>query len=292
MNSGVYAVLVTYNPDINQLKRSISSLLLQVEEVVIVNNSDYEIEVSGISERIIIVENGHNLGIATAQNIGTDLAISRGAKYIVQSDQDSIFPEKMVTMLLSTFNSLIVKGVNVGIVCPNHYDSSNFDFYKRESSTISRIKFENARIVSETLSSGSLLSKEMIEECGKLNDDLFIDIVDWEYCWRARDKGYEVVRLDTVAFAHKAGMDTKKIFGKKIAVIPSPIRHYYHTRNAVFLLKESYVPLKWKYIQVVKILLKPFIIPLFYDHKAYRMNMLFKGFIHGIQGKLGKLNRS
>jgi rhamnosyltransferase len=38
------------------------------------------------------------------------------------------------------------------------------------------------------LSSGFFYSREVIEKIGLKNEDLFIDLVDWEWCWRARSK--------------------------------------------------------------------------------------------------------
>ena len=46
------------------------------------------------------------MGIAKAQNIGMEKAYNDGADYVLQLDQDSIFEEKGVINLLSSFESL------------------------------------------------------------------------------------------------------------------------------------------------------------------------------------------
>ena len=56
-------------------------------------------------------------------------------------------------------------------------------------------KFTNEKehnFVSYTISSGSLIRKEVFEEVGLMNEDLFIDFVDNELCWRAKFFGYKI----------------------------------------------------------------------------------------------------
>ena len=74
----VAAIIVSYNPDSN-LFDSINLLLNQVEKVIIVDNGSKEKYVKYIKsineDKIEIILNKENLGVATALNIGVRKAL-------------------------------------------------------------------------------------------------------------------------------------------------------------------------------------------------------------------------
>ncbi len=71
-----------------------------------------------------------------------------------------------------------------------------------------------------------------------MEDSLFIDAVDSEYCWRIRHNGFLVIKNNDALLAHKLGDGKKKILGFLYVGVPSPIRHYYQVRNTLLLFEE------------------------------------------------------
>ncbi|MCV5640800.1 glycosyltransferase family 2 protein, partial [Escherichia coli] len=59
--------------------------------------------------------------------------------------------------------------------------------------------------VDSTLSSGSLIPKNSWLILGRMKDELFIDAVDHEYCWRLRAAGFKVIRNKNALLAHRLG---------------------------------------------------------------------------------------
>jgi len=47
-----------------------------------------------------------------------------------------------------------------------------------------------------------------------MNEDLFIDWVDFEWCWRARKKGYKIIGNANVVITHQLG-DAAVTIGRK-----------------------------------------------------------------------------
>ena len=74
-----------------------------------------------------VIENGQNLGIAGAQNIGIKEAIELGADFICLFDQDSIVPKNYVNQMIQNFNELRDK--KVGLITPKIFDSLYAQFY-------------------------------------------------------------------------------------------------------------------------------------------------------------------
>ncbi|WP_307963891.1 hypothetical protein [Shigella flexneri] len=105
-----------------------------------------------------------------------------------------------------------------------------------------------------------------------MKDELFIDAVDHEYCWRLRAAGFKVIRNKNALLAHRLGDGRFKILNILSVGLPSPFRHYYATRNIFLLLNKNYVPIYWKISSLVKLIGKVFYI-------LFSFQMVIKGYI-------------
>lgn len=74
--------------------------------------------------------------------------------------------------------------------------------------------------------------------------------------------------------------------------MPSPVRHYYHTRNMIHMLFRNYVPLKFKISNIVKLIMKLFIYPFAFEDGKERFSYLVKGVWHGFNGKFGRIDKT
>lgn len=290
MTQRTYAVLVTYNPNVEKIKLAVPNFLKQVDYVVICNNSSFEINFS--LENIHVFNFHDNLGIAKAQSIGMDWAFNNGADFILLLDQDSEPTDGMVHRLVSSYNSLRSNGVNVGLVGIQMFNKSTSSLNHARLSKGKAIKGTPYRIVSESVSSGSLIPRSVYQEVGGMDDKLFIDGVDLEYCWRIRAHGYLVIKNTSAFLNHRLGDRQKRILGLILVNFhDDPIRHYYLSRNVIHLMSRSYAPLRWKLSSCCKVLFKLIFYPIFLDHGRARFGYMIKGIYAGISGKYGRIDK-
>lgn len=290
----IVTVLVTYNPDVVVLKKNIESLLLQTDSVVICNNSSGSVsdEILSLSERIFAIEFGTNIGIAAAQSAGMQKAFEHlNADFVLQMDQDSIPNSDMVSLLLETYNNLKpmeTKIGSIGLVGPLDYDRITLQKNDKRARQGANIPNTSYKEITYTLSSGSLISKQAYDVVGGMDDNLFIDAVDYEYCWRLKANGFICVRNDLAMIGHRLGDGRMKILSFLSVGVPSPLRHYYAVRNTFLLSKRSYVPFGWKCKNLVGILFKLFFYPFCLPDGRERLRFISLGIVDGIKGKVGK----
>lgn len=125
-------------------------------------------------------------------------------------------------------------------------------------------------------------------DVGRMDDSLFIDFVDTEWCIRARSRGYRVVGIPWVKMQHELGEEPIRALGRSYPM-HSPVRHYYLFRNAVALLKRSYVPWTWKSTELVKLPVRLVIYALFAPDARAHLTMALRGIRHGWVGRMGML---
>lgn len=286
----VYSLITTYQPEIENLKRLVENLSMQTDFVVISNNSSFEIhpeEFTNISP-VYVINFGKNLGIAEAQTIGMKWGFENGANFILQMDQDSTPHEDMVEQLLKCYQDMSEAGLSPGLVGVLDYDKVTGEVNKARVKKGTRIR-DDYYDVDSTLSSGSLIPKHAWEVVGGMRNDLFIDAVDHEYCWRLRYAGFKIIRNKKALLAHRLGDGRFKIMGLVSVGMPSPFRHYYATRNIFLLLKEKHVPIFWKFSSLIKLFGKVIFYPIFLPNGKERLSFFLRGIRDGLNGNSGMM---
>ena len=91
--------------------------------------------------------------------------------------------------------------------------------------------------------------------------------------------------------AHELGGEPVRVFGRQYPS-HSPVRHYYLFRNAVALIKRSYIPWTWKSTELVKFPFRLAIYGLFLQPRLSHLRMAFVGIWHGLIGRMGPLDQS
>ncbi|QKJ36926.1 glycosyltransferase family 2 protein [Pseudomonas sp. MPDS] len=289
MSRRVAVILTVYNPEVNELAANLHSYSGQVDLVVLTDNSDVTLvqqQVNELSEKfsnVYLNQLAENMGIAKAQNLGVEVARKLGCTFFIEMDQDTKLPENYVRSLLQRFDQLDEGRKIVGGIGPVALKKDTNDVYH------GRKRAAGCTTVEYTLSSGFLIPLYAFERVGRKNEDLFIDFVDWEWCWRSRAAGLNVFIDTSLEIAHMLGDGHKNFLGFQIGV-PSPIRHYYQYRNFLYLFGKRYVPWRWKLKYSLIMTLKIFVFFLIFDQKRRRLGFVFKGIKDGILRKVGKLD--
>src|SRR5690606_10075289 len=99
--------------------------------------------------------------------------------------------------------------------------------------------------VDYVIASGCLIPFDVIETVGGMQEELFIDYVDIEWGLRAQHQGLQSLGVCAAVMQHQLGEKPIRFRGRLIPV-HSPLRHYYHFRNAVWLYRQSWLRKDWK----------------------------------------------
>jgi rhamnosyltransferase len=303
----VSAVLVTYNPNQAGLYASVQAVADQVSELFIVDNAsvnfspDWVDKLKGKSvARLHLLPQSDNLGIGAAHNIGIRQARTRGSAFVLLLDQDSQVEPGMVARLRSTYTELAEKGVLVAALGPQFRDSDNGTlsrFKKVGVLGFTHLDCNSASPVVEAdvlVSSGSLLPLTAIETVGLMDEGLFIDHVDTEWCFRAKAKGFRIFGVCDAVMTHALGEQRKEIWflRKRTVYFHYPFRYYYMFRNSMLLYRRSYMPWGWKLADIAfrfkSVVL--FIFSLIAPNRFACLSMMMLGLIDGLKGVSGKRN--
>ena len=243
------AVLVSFNPDPEQLRRNIEALKVQVDEIVVVDNSPIEFDVFPINHYIWLPENA---GVGRAQNLGVQRAIQLGADQVLFSDQDSHFYPDAVRTLSEALQS----GSEVAAVGPVYRElNSNqlSSFFLLRGLGVERT-FGASLNLGQTvktdflISSGMLMKVSAFYDVGEMREDYFIDYVDTEWCIRAISLGYTLLGVGGEMMSHQLGRACVKVWlGRwKSIAIHDEGRYYYIFRNGMWLIRDPVASLAWK----------------------------------------------
>ena len=89
--------------------------------------------------------------------------------------------------------------------------------------------------------SGSAVSAVTFAVAGKMDEDFFIDFVDFEWCFRCRRHNVPINVVPTAVMYHSIGERSAR-FGIIRSSIHSATRSYYKMRNAMLLFRKSTGP--------------------------------------------------
>lgn len=290
--SDVLSIIVTYNPeDITRLN-SVIEVVSKNSDTIIVDNSDDFFSIINLKENILstnfFFQLLENKGIAFAQNIGFEKAINGNYKFVLLLDDDSIPNKSFIENLIKAHNELtsIYGNHKVGSVSARPLVVTNTKTIDLSNIKINQIdKYTSYSLMN---SSGTLISTDVIKVVGNMDEGLFIDLVDFDWGWRAISKKYDHFLCRDIFFEHILGLGTFTIFGINISS-GSPIRNYYSYRNCIIMLKKVYVPFWWKTSTFLKMPFKIMYQILFLDSKLVRLKYIYKGIVSGILGEMGKI---
>ena len=260
-NERVEAIIVLYNPDLSRFYDCIESVCNQVKRVIVVdNNSKNSNQVKVWLEENVpnatFISLINNFGIGFALNRAID-SLDSSTKWVLTLDQDSIVPQKLV----QTFRKhLSIQ--NLAVLCPRVIDMRRYN--KPEKKMMEYPVSE----VSHCIQSGSLFNVNILRNVGGFNEWLFIDYVDYEYCYRVIQAGYKIYRVNDLVLNQEFGnlhdskfkniylalwAVTKINLFKKLSYVPeiSNWRMFYTVRNRIYCLQYFSVQQKIKEICVI-----------------------------------------
>ncbi|MGA3233944.1 glycosyltransferase [Lactiplantibacillus pentosus] len=186
----VAALIVTYNPDVELLKKNIKATSANVGDnyLIVDNGSKNLIEILNAVGKEHVLNLNSNKGIAAAQNAGFRRLQTQSYDWVLLLDQDSVIPLDLVSRMeaMPQF-SLSDTGI-IAAAFDNH-------------------SYVNQGIIEKknVIASGGLIKANAWSESGGMDDDLFIDFVDFDFDARVLAAGYKIYQNTDIVMQHEIG---------------------------------------------------------------------------------------
>ena len=286
-----FVVIVAFYPDHARLLE-LCNVLGRDANVVIVDNTPDATYSADLQAACWISMNG-NKGIAAAQNAGIRAAISRGAQTVAFFDQDSM-PEVQTLPTLIAALGRPPHGV-VAPICLNEQTGDEYPPFRFNrwgwAEPVPVGSNRKNTPVDLIISSGSVAAVDVFDNAGLMDEDFFIDQVDFEWCIRCRKAGIPITVVGTAAMRHSIGNPVEKS-GAVVTYVHNPVRAYYRLRNALLLLRKPHVPLIYSFHQIISALLHHVLELRSSPDRAKHIRLGLRALVDGIIGVRGKLGGS
>lgn len=258
----VYDNLLTYYPDLECL------YVIDNSEKV---NSKLVKRINKLSKIKYICHYG-NKGIAYSLNEVLKLCNGK-YQWLLTMDQDSSFKTNLFSDYLNCLDRLPA----------NIYGLTSLI---TESADISQDR--SMKLIKKCITSGTFINIAIALKVGGFDEKLFIDEVDFEFCYRGNIYGYKLLQYQRNIMNHIIGNPVEGSFlGKKfLSMNHNYIRDYYIIRNRLYVSRK-YPQLKHEYwISCIKDAIKIFLVE---NDKKRKFKFMLKGYLDYRRGKMGRL---
>ncbi|MBD5547211.1 MAG: glycosyltransferase [Lachnospiraceae bacterium] len=264
----IAGVVVFYNPKESEINH-ILGYIEKIDIFVVIDNSKEPIKntldsiLSSYQKKVQYRHFPNNIGLCAGFNYGIKTSSENGCDWTLLMDSDS----ELINDIIEEYKK--VNTDKVAVIAPIHIHDRSKD---KPYNGVKEIKW--------AMTSGCLYNNNIFNEIRGFNEDLFVDGLDIDYCYRAREHGYKIMECGNALLQHyPAETHTISILGKKIIKYgkSSPWRYYLQVKSLVWIFLRyrhfsDFIFLIWKWIKMV----------LFFDYKGeYFINMK-KGVVDGL----------
>jgi GT2 family glycosyltransferase len=250
-------VTVTYNSG-TVLKEFMESVLKQDHQdfiLYVVDNDSADDTLEQLSaykdERIKLIANDANLGVATGNNQGIEAGIADDCDYILLINNDTVFEESLLSKMLSVS---IQKEVSMVTIKMMYHDEPNkiwyaggflnkWKGYKHNHRGINEEdsgQYDKEEIVTYAPTCCVLFRKEVFQEVGLVDDKYFVYFDDVDLFYRILIHGkHQLYYYPHVHFLHKEGSITKSSQKEGERVYLGEFFIKQNTKNQVYYLRKQ-----------------------------------------------------
>jgi rhamnosyltransferase len=292
----VTAVIVVYRPNFDDLTAAIKAIVPQVGLLLLIDNGGLGSFCVTTNHNIEVISMGRNVGIAAAQNTGIKRATSLGAEYVLLLDQDSVAAPDMVRCLLSGLEERKSEGAKVAACGPRYLLGNSHEasaFLVAGAVMLRATTGDQGRETTACdflIASGMLIPMQTLTTVGLMDDSLFIDHVDTEWCFRASSLGFRCFGVSKAFMRHRLGQSCRSVgFWGRRRQLPRhvPFRYYFIVRNSILLRRRSYMPPAWRRHDCIRLAG----LMLFHSFSAKggfcALRMSIRGLVDGLLGRSG-----
>lgn len=301
--SDIAAVLVTYHPHAATLQAALHALGGQVGRVYVVDNTAtpgacpwFAALLHSAPVPVQLLTQSHNVGLGGAHNVGIRVARAQGARWVLLLDQDSRLEPDAVARLRRAALALQAQGQRLAAVglqyrAEDAQEWSGFVRFGRLHLNHHRASAAQPLVAADFLiSSGTLIPVAVLDDIGLMDEDLFIDHVDTEWCLRARSRGYQLFGVYGARMIHALGDKRWRVWLGRWRHLPlhQPFRYYYIFRNNALLLRRADLSPHWKRITYLRHLYLALFCAVPTGPWLQRLRMIVLGLQDARQQRLGR----
>lgn len=267
------AVVVLFNPDAREIN-NIKSYISVVGQIIILDNSqndNFNLIKNNLFEYkdlIVYRRFKENIGLAKALNIGIHHLFELGYEWALVMDSDSSFLSNVVEEYRDYLEH--EPGIDtVAILAPVH-------IYDRSKAT----EFDGNRLVDWAMTSGCLFNIKIFIKNNGFNENLFVDGLDIDYCYKIAEKGYQTIQCGHALLKHFPGSTQSfRLFHKELFRYgsASPDRYYLQSKALVWIILRYHRPKEY-----IRLLSKWGKIILLFKNKKQYIDMMLKGSKEGV----------
>lgn len=289
----ICAIITAYCPD-DYFPERVRCIRAQVGLVILVVDGGGRPNIANILKNlfqndssIIVSPLSENMGIATALNVGISIAKQRKYKWVLTLDDDTIAESDMMKNLIESWHIVTKQGGKpialMGMLSKDAYTGNVDD----------NCKYNNNFFVEKRgiITSGSLMSLDTYDAIGSFREEFFIDSVDYDYCMRARAKGYRIIKICKIGMIHSLGRAEEYNIGwfKVQTTNHSTVRRYYMYRNSTVLARDYFMRDPLYSLAVFFFQLKTLFVVLFLEKdKSMKLKFMLQGVMDGWRKRMGK----
>lgn len=239
-----YALITLYHPDA-ACAENVRRIAEQTDRVFLCDNSPAPSEDLFCSiENAAYLFFGENRGLSAAFNTVFRRYRDwfRPDDFVLFFDQDSTPPAGHIEKLTALFLALEQKGYPVGCLGPVYFNPNTG---KLKIPRVRRRLCDGVFAVESVITSSLLTRYRILEEVSFWNERCFLDMADWDLCWRIRAAGYLCCAAEEIVLRHRLGLNVKAE-GAASARGKRMVREYYQLREALCLRRQPYTPLRFR----------------------------------------------
>ncbi len=292
MKPRVLACVVAYHPDSQRLPALIARLQPEVADVLVIDNGQ-SIDPKAAPWSGMAAVQWHlapgNLGVGAALNLARQRALDGAYDFLLTFDQDSLPPARYVASLLDIWAQAGDVAHGWAALGPAVQDEATgralpvqrVDAHLRLVVSADPWSVQQTVAVDHVITSGCVYPVAALSAVGPFREDWFMDMVDTEWCWRARHLGWSVLQTGEVVLQHTIGKAGATVLGRQVLAHP-PQRIYFQVRNTLWLLRSRSVPRGWRRRLLAPLARKILLQPLLPDQRLERVLAVIRGWVHGL----------
>lgn len=306
------ASITTAHNAAHVLPRQLTALLGQtrpLQEIIVVDNGSSDGTGQLLAEhfpQIKTLAMAQNLGAAGAWRTGLEYAaLQRRHDWVLAFDDDSVPGEDALEKLLAAADSAAAADHESDGRHRNHFETGMIAMLPVHAKTgacyppllwregFCRPTAEKLRqpvwFADLAIASGLMVRRELVESIGLPRADFFMDFFDFEYCLRARARGYRIAVVTEAKLAHEIGEARAVRLPGFSALWPNhaPWREYYMSRNLAYAVWWLYPSRRAKRFALRHLARHAAGVLLFGNDKLACLARSMQGFLDGRRARLG-----
>ena len=273
--------IVTFNPDIDRLRKNISAVVIQDTDILIFDNgsTNYADIIDLVSELKCKVQHvKKNEGIAYGLKYIMDYAAQNHYDWVLSLDQDSIASRELITKYKEYIENPKIGALTCDIKDRNFVEISDSN---------SLVEENGVKQVQRCITSGCFMRVSAYEATDGYDVPMFIDFVDFDICYALIRAGYKIIKIPFEGLLHEDGHGVNvSFFGKKyIMYHKSAWRRFYMMRNEIYLARK-FPEIQSPFITTLRCFWQICLVFIYEEDKFSKLKNGLRGVLKGVTMKI------